>query len=284
MRVPKTILSIDQNYGARIISLKYYGKELLSPYTINAENFGSTLWTSPQSDWGWPPIATFDVMPYDLNINGSELQFYSAPDKKSGFQIRKHLKLGARDSAFIITYSIKNVSDEEKSVAPWEVTRRRAGGISFFPGDADSAILSKSNLPGVTYQDGIVWFEYDPKKILADTKLYANASEGWLANVQDSILFLKSFTDIPTSQLPPDQGEVEIFADGTRSYIELENHGEYMPLFPGDSVVYKMKWLVKTIPAHIDKSVGSKDLVNWVRKVVFKNKFRIRDHLIIDED
>lgn len=284
LRVPKVVLSIDQNYGARIVSLKYRGKELLSSHTVNEENFGSTFWTSPQSDWQWPPVANFDVKPYTLDMNGSEMQFYSQPDKKTGLQIGKYFKLSARDSAFIITYIIKNTSDEDKSVAPWEVTRRIAGGISFFPTGPDSAIMKKSNLPGVMEKDGIVWFEYDPAKITANSKLFALASEGWLAHVKDSILFLKTFTDIPDSQLPPGQGEIEIYVNAEKQYIELENHGEYTSLFPGDSLTYKMKWTIKPIPANIDKSAGSEELLNWVRKVVFRNKFNLKKTLLNMED
>ncbi len=279
LRVPHKMLSVDGNYGARILSLKYYGKELLSPYTVNEDNFGSTFWTSPQSDWEWPPIAIFDALPYYMNINGTELQYYSEPDEKSGFQVGKYFKISAIDSAFIITYILKNISNADKSVAPWEVTRRIAGGISFFPAGPDSAIMKKSNLPGVSVKDGIVWFDYDSAKIITDSKLFASASEGWLANVKDSILFLKTFTDIPDSQLPPGQGEIEIFANKEKQYVELENHGEYISLFPGDSSIYKMKWIIRTIPENIDRSAGSEELVNWVRKVAFKNKFNLKKAL-----
>jgi hypothetical protein len=284
LRVPHKILSIDHNYGARIVSLKYYGRELLSTYAVNEDNFGSTFWTSPQSDWEWPPIQTFDVMPYSMNMEGSEIRYYSEPDKKSGFQVGKYFKISAVDSAFTITYVIKNTSDKDKSVAPWEVTRRFAGGISFFPAGPDSVVMKKSNLPGVTIKNGIVWFEYDSAKIVSSTKLYALASEGWLANVKDSVLFLKTFTDIPDSQLPPGQGEVEIYADKGKQYIELENHGEYATLFPGDSLTYKVKWIIKTIPENIDKSAGSEELVDWVRKVAFKNKFNLKKTLLNSGD
>jgi hypothetical protein len=272
LRLPKKVLLVDQNYGARIVSLKYHGMELLSPYQVNEENFGSTFWTSPQSDWGWPPIATLDKRAYSMNLNETELQFYSSPDKKSGFQVGKYFKLGKADSSFLITYIIKNTSDEEKPVGPWEITRRIAGGISFFPASSDTSVMKKSTLPGVTVKDNIVWFRYDSSKIVADSKLFAYASEGWLANVKDSILFLKSFSDIPDSQVPPTQGEIEIYANKEKQYVELENHGEYTSLLPGDSLTYNMKWVIKTIPAGVDKTVGSPSLVDWVRKVVAQSK------------
>lgn len=279
LRMPHKILAIDHNYGARIVSLKYYGRELLLPYTANEDNFGSTFWTSPQSDWQWPPIATFDVMPYSMNMINSEIQYYSKADKKTGLQVGKYFKIDQTDSSFIITYIIKNISDKDKSVAPWEVTRRFAGGITFFPAGPDSAVMKKSTLPGVTHKDGIVWFEYDPLKIKADSKLFAMANEGWLANVRDSILFLKMFPDI-TGQVPPGQGEIEIFADKDKKYIELENHGEYVSLFPGDSLTYTMNWILKTIPGNLDKSAGSQELASWVRNVVFKKRFGVKRKLM----
>lgn len=270
LRVPKKVLVVDQNYGARIVSLKYYGKELLSTHRAHEENFGSTLWTSPQSDWGWPPNPTFDIKPYTLEISGSELQFNSSPDKKRGLQIAKHFKISAIDSAFIITYVIRNISKKDQMVAPWEVTRRKSGGICFFPAGPDSAVMGKSNLPGVSVKDGIVWFNYDSAQIVADTKMFALASEGWFANVNDSVLFLKTFTDIPDSQLPPGQGEIEIFANAAKQYIELENHGEYATLAPGDSLSYKMKWIIRTIPENIDKSAGARNWLHMSGKLPLK--------------
>jgi len=262
------------------VSLRYHGRELLSTYAVNKENFGSTFWTSPQTDWNWPPVATFDNMPYEMDMNGTEIQYYSKPDKKSGFQVEKFFKLDSEDSAFVITYIIKNTSNEDKNIAPWEVTRRIAGGITFFPAGPDSAVMKKSNLPGVTVQDGMVWFKYDSAQITKDSKLFACSSGGWLANVQDSVLFLKTFADVSESQLPPGQGEIELFCNKEKQYIELENHGEYTSLFPGDSLTYKMKWTIKTIPDNIDKSVGSRELVNWVRLVVYKNELKLKNIIL----
>ncbi|HEX3007700.1 MAG TPA: DUF4380 domain-containing protein [Bacteroidales bacterium] len=283
LQLPHKVLGIDHNYGARIVMLRYYGQELLCSPTVNEENFGSTFWPSPQSDWGWPPIATLDKLPYSITMNGTEIQYYSKPDKKSGLQVGKFFRINPADSSFVINYIIKNISQEDKLVAPWEVTRRIAGGMCFFPAGPDSVMMKKSNLPGVTVKDGIVWFDYDSAKITADSKLYAFASGGWLANVKDSILFLKTFADINDSQLPPGQGEIEIYANKEKQYVELENHGEYTSLFPGDSLTYNMNWILKGIPENIDKSVGSKELVNWVRMVVFRNKYNMRK-IILNSD
>jgi len=49
-------LAVDPQMGARIASFTYEGKEILK--TSRDENnwqWGSTVWTSPQSDWNWPP-------------------------------------------------------------------------------------------------------------------------------------------------------------------------------------------------------------------------------------
>ncbi|MBO4786361.1 MAG: hypothetical protein J5510_04770, partial [Prevotella sp.] len=46
-------MTIDAEHGARITSLKYGDKEVISQLRW-PESFGSTFWTSPQKEWNWP--------------------------------------------------------------------------------------------------------------------------------------------------------------------------------------------------------------------------------------
>lgn len=269
LKLVKTTMLIDQNYGARIISLRYHGKEILVSPKMNVQAFGSTLWVDPQSTWKWPPYGVLDCDPYSLSMNGTQIQFLSEPDKKSGFQIGKYFRIGKEDTTFKITYYIKNISDDIKSAGPWEVTRVPAGGLTFYPAATDSAIMKLSDLPGVEIKNGIVWYNYNPALITKNCKLFGMGQEGWLAHLKDSVIFIKAFKDLNMYDIAPGQGEIEIYANGAKDYLELENHGEHVELTPGDSVTYDVKWIIKTVPKNIDKSAGSTDLVYWVRKLVF---------------
>ena len=270
LHISNAELIINQNLGARVTSLKYNGIELLTGPEVNKENYGSTLWTAPQSNWGWPPYDTLDCKPYFLSENPEKIILSSLPSKKSGFQMTKTFLANSKDSSFIIIYSIKNSSKTVKSVGPWEVTRVFPGGYCFFPAASDSNIMKESGLPGVTLKDGIIWFDYDFAKIKDDSKLFAMASEGWLAHVNHGIIFIKVFEDLPTKSIAPGQGEIEIYADGEKKYVELENHGEYKFLTPGDSVVYLVKWMLRTLPANLNNSLKRVELVKWIRRQVGK--------------
>jgi len=270
LTISNSELIVDKNYGARIISLKYKNKEILAGSKIHAENFGSTLWTDPQSAWGWPPYETLDIKPYQFIVKNKEYRFTSKPDEKSGFQMSKFFRVSEKDSCFILNYQIKNISKTNQSVGAWEVTRVLPGGMSLFPSAPDSSIMTSSNLPGVSHKNGIIWFSYNFDKIKSHAKLFSMGSQGWFAHVIDNMVFIKSFEDIPTSEISKEQGEIEIYTNGDQLYTELENHGKHENLKPGQSLNYQVKWYLRTLPSNLDKSEGSTDLVNFIKKQIHK--------------
>ena len=78
------------------------------------------------------------------------------------------------------------------------------------------------------------------------------------------LLFVKNFPNTKVSELPPGQGEVEIFAQEGGLYIELENHGPYTNLKPGEYLTYMEKWYLRKVnPASIPS-----DLVGMVKCIV----------------
>ena len=255
--------SVSAQTGGRIISYTCRGKELLIPSSVHSENYGATLWPSPQSNWGWPPYPVLDIEPYEAVLTGDTLTLVSRPDLKSGYHFRKKFYITPEDASINIIYSITNISESAKQVAAWDVCRT-SGGVSFFPVDAASASLPSSNLMGVTIEDGICWYSFHPELIPRSQKLFFAAKKGWLAHVYDGMLFIKTFPDIPVDALPPQQGEVEIYAHSNGLYIELENHGEYTLLQPGETLVYPQKWYLMKI-----KEANSRDeLLRTVRKVI----------------
>ena len=43
-------------------------RNLLSEPAADAGNYGSTFWPSPQTAWGWPPLAEIDHGPYRAEL------------------------------------------------------------------------------------------------------------------------------------------------------------------------------------------------------------------------
>ena len=50
-----TQFAVDANLGGRIVTFASSGRNILTGPAVDAANFGSTFWSSPQSDWNWPP-------------------------------------------------------------------------------------------------------------------------------------------------------------------------------------------------------------------------------------
>ena len=262
LSVGDNTLSVSAKTGGRIISYTCGGKELLLPSSVHDVNYGATLWPSPQSDWGWPPYAVLDTEPYQASFDGEILILKSKPDVASGYRFEKRFSVSPIDSAVNIDYTICNISKQKKQVAAWDVCRT-TGGLSFFPVGEDTQ-LPASSLKGISVENGILWYNFNKDSLPEAQKLFATAREGWLAHVKDGLLFVKKFPDTKTTELAPEQGEVEIFAQQAGLYIELENHGSYTTLAPGESLTYHEKWYLK----EIEPSLTPIELVGTVRSFI----------------
>jgi hypothetical protein len=159
LQVHNISISIDAKRGARVTSFASDGEEQLTSNKVNQNYYGSTLWLSPQSVWGKPQPPALDIGMYKGAIKKDYLNLQSAVDTLNGLRFEKKFWGDVKDTAIHIRYTVHNVSNEVKNIAPWEVTRVPVGGLSFFPKGADTA-LTKSNLP-VSDTGGIIWYNSD---------------------------------------------------------------------------------------------------------------------------
>lgn len=269
IKAGKVRMKISEN-GGRIVSLTYQGQELLTQEPEHV-NFGSTLWTAPQLDWGWPPFPILDNQKYDVVKSGNILKMTSNPDSSSGFQIEKVWKQAGENSVYI-SYCIRNISNHPQSVGAWEVTRVRCGGLAFFP-EGESGNIPELDLKPDLIENGISWVCIDKNPSTQNKKLFSTAKEGWLAYAINNLLFIKQYPDIQMEDYAPQQGEVEIYVDKNKSYVELENHGAYRVLLPGESFVYPVIWYVLPFPTKIE--AGNEQLYKLVRKIINMPKSQI---------
>ena len=63
----------------------------------------------------------------------------------------------------------------------------------------------------------------------------------------------------------PGHGEVEIYASGTNTYIEVENQGAYESIPPNGSVTWTVRWYLRYLPSNITPTAGSTELLDFVR-------------------
>jgi hypothetical protein len=163
-------------------------------------------------------------------------------------------------------FTFTNIWAQPQDVAAWQVTRApRAGLLVWATGQPfrDPDRLQKQR------EDPGCWFlhrdVHEPFEGLAvgpthcclrvaqvprRSKLFADA-RGWLAHVHDATLFVRTFPDLTLAQIAPRQGEVELFFDPERDYIELENQGPYVTLQPGQSLTYAIEWRMRALDAAV---------------------------------
>ena len=236
-------LKVDRANGARIVSLQFQQKELLTGPEIHPENYGSTLWTAPQRAWRWPPYPVLDRGPYAVVQENDGLEFTSATDSTTGLQFIKIFDPLPADTAISITYRIKNNGQNAWQGAPWEVTRVPSEGLIFYQGD-QAQVLEKTNLPYEQVGELVV-FEPEKYPLEEAKKLFANGEGGWLAHWRDQVLFVKKFPDLSPGQVAPGEEEVEVYIHQNKDYIELENQGAYQELAPGDSLEWEVRWYLR---------------------------------------
>jgi hypothetical protein len=256
---------VNPDLGARIISFQQSGNEIIG-------EGGSTFWTSPQSQWGWPPVKEHDNLPYSIQDSGDSLILTSKPDSAMGLQIIKTFIPNMNDTSILVRYTILNTSNASKSVAPWENTRTFKKAIMLYPkGRSDSTASAEpfSN-PVLKETDGIRWFKFDSTRIGGKEmgKLFADGSEGWIANVYNGYILVKKIPDLSQEQIAPGEGEIEIWADLGSNFMEMEQQGPYVKLEPGQQTSWEVKWILRKVPEMIKAEEGNMELVNYIRSLV----------------
>lgn len=253
-------MMISEN-GGKILSLKYDETEVISQLRW-PESFGSTFWTSPQREWNWPPVSEFDKQPYTVEQNDDAIVMTSQPSSRLGLQVCKKFTTDKQRKAIVITYSIKNVTDTIRSVAPWEITRVPNSGLIFF--DASKESISPANLLPFQFAHNAAWYQADAinenRKINADGK-------GWLAYANNGLLLVKQFTDLDASQPAPGEAEVQVYVNRGTTYIELESQGAYTALNPGQQLSWTVCWYL--LPCNAENQ-PSQSLLDLVRRVLSK--------------
>ncbi len=267
-------MTIAPDLGARILSFSLDGKNILLEAaavagTENANNFGATFWPSPQSAWGWPPIAAIDCEPYAVSRENGRLVLRSAIGALSGdakLILTKSVVPVEVASAIDVTYSMSNLGDTAVTLAPWQIARVRAGGLTLFR--LGEGGVSGDKLGTVT-RDDVQWYQYDAAAVIAQgQKTFADA-KGWLAHVEGDIILVQAFPDVPMGGAAAGEAEVELYADPSHTYVEIEPQGAAIAIEPGASGGnWTVRWWLRHLPAGLEAKLGNTELVTFVETLI----------------
>ena len=270
-----TVFIVDAAKAGRIVTFSLAGKNILnSAKNSQDNNWGSTFWPSPQSAWNWPPPAELDPNAYTASLCGptssmlSTLSMTSQTSAALGLAVTKQFSVDATTGAVTIEYGLVNRGTQARSVAPWEITRVAAGGLTFFPMGNGSPTKGAQDLLNLQITDGVAWFAYSAAAITNDQKVFADGREGWIAHVDGNLLLVKVFGDTTPAQAAPGEAEIEIYTDAGHSYIEVENQGAYVSVAPGATSTWTVRWFLRQLDPSISVQPGSPGLLNLVRALV----------------
>ena len=257
LSVGHVTLTVDAQKGGKIVSYRYDDKEILSQTKI-PNSFGSTFWTSPQSEWNWPPVPEYDTKPFNAEVAGDKLILTGEKSKRFGYRVRKELTTDKKDNAIVITYTIINESGETRKVAPWEISRVPNGGILFFDAKEVTPANNMETMPFV-YEKKAAWYTLDEsrknRKINADGK-------GWLAFCDNGLLFVKKFPDLKPTEPAPAEAEIQIYVNTGKTFVEIEEQGAYTTLNAGEELSWTVRWYLEPtdLPAEPSKALLKKAL------------------------
>ncbi len=275
--------AVNPAIGARIVSFKLDGDELLTDATVNSTYWGSTLWTSPVTDWnglndGLPPAAT-DTDPYTTTVSAAGvITATSGPETINGktFTVTKVFTADIPNQAIVIDYEITNTGTADFSIAAWEVTRVFPNGLTFF----ETGTTLEPNISTVTmpFQQalGDTWYDNSTQaRGNGDSQAFFDTPGGYLAhdapNASGDLLFIKTFPVITVAMAPPGQLPAALYTTNDpdpNDYEELEEHSAYTPIAVGATYTQTVHWYLRRLPVGTDRSVGSAALVAAVKAVI----------------
>jgi hypothetical protein len=258
-------VEIDAATGGRVTGLCVGDRNLLSEPSADAGNYGSTFWPSPQSAWGWPPLAEIDHGPYRAEVEPTAVTMRSALSPALGVVVEKRFAADAGRGAVTFDFAIHNRGEASLQLAAWQITRVPPGGLSLFP--TGTGAFPPSNLL-VRDTMGVTWYAYDAAAVTDHQKLFADGREGWLAHIEGDAVLVKTFAIVPRAAQAPGEAQIEIYANPSLAYVEIEAQGPYETIAPGAALSWRVVWLVRRVPSDIPRTVGSAPLLDFIRGAV----------------
>jgi hypothetical protein len=259
---------INPAYGGRIASLKMNAEELLfqdfKGNPNSPDNVGSTFWPSPQSAWNWPPPAEINNEAYIVESADKQLVVTSKINQLTGLSITKIYSVNPADTSVSVEYIMKNNLDTARWWAPWEITRVKANGLSFWALGSGKVSGNIAHLTKVLGNN--VWYCQDSTSVPTEgVSKFMCDGKGWLAHkTQSRYLIIKSFPDVLPEQAAKGEAEVEFFTSPDHAYTEVENQGLYVKVEAGKSLSWKVKWYIRLLPADIKGVSGEEKLLTFV--------------------
>jgi len=242
----------------------------VTPFTDWKAYNGHTVWLGPQSQWWtqqasnqtrknekavWPPDPYLILADYDvIEQTETSLKLKSPKSPVSGVCLTKEISIDKRGKVNF-TATATNIREEEVSWDLWMNTR--VNGYArvyvksepFLPNRTSNGVNETTDSVDYVYNEG--FFTFHPAvprngKKEAFTKAFLFPEKSFIAAFDKGFMFLIRIHEFHVGQLHNEQALVELYnlttPEGKNTLLELEHHGPYLTLKPGESMSLTETW------------------------------------------
>ncbi|MEM6822392.1 MAG: DUF4380 domain-containing protein [Verrucomicrobiota bacterium] len=269
----------------------------LSPTTGWHPYYGHTVWLGPQHEWWnhqmlnpkkkghkWPPEAWLVYGAYEILEKSDIHVVMRSPESPIyGMQLTKTIRL-LPDGRVDHHVSAKNISSKTQSWGIWSNTRVPIRHQIYLPIDSETKVRAEfenqNALERTMYPYRVTnGFFTLPKnlplpngQISRSAKYYLTPPKQWVASIYGLDLFVKWAKTPKPFPIAPKQSSVEIYVgrylrpklNQIESMIELEFHGPYETLEPGESTEYEEAWQLVDYQQQNIQGAETEFLKDWI--------------------
>ncbi len=276
-------MTVDASNAGRIVKFQYDSLDVIRP----GSDQGALFWPAPQALWSvefkssWPAPVAFDGSAYTASTdsNGAVLVLVGPVDANTKLRVTKRFSYDSVADKMVLTYTTTNTAtDSARLFAPWEISRGFSGSLLFFPKATQFKFVNTRSdlapdLPLTREDSSLGWYnDANNNSKYQSNKFFRDGGEGWLAQLKDSLLFVKQYPDVDSLHFAPGESDVEGYTSSNPSqntfYIENEVLGPWTKISVGDSLRWIVRWGCAILPKTANLSVGSADLVKAARALV----------------
>ncbi len=239
--------------------------------------YGHVMWLGPQADWWrqqetdpkakakayvWPPDPYWEFAQFAVvSRTGNAIVLKSPHSPFSGVTMTKEVRLLPGGEA-VLTTTIENTGGKPVKWGLWSNTRISGNAVVFALPQSKKELRfefstweSPQERP-LAFDAGKGFVRFpgsEPQSVPKDGKLtgklFVLPRKPVIAAFIGKTLFLKKTKALPPGKIAPGHCQVELFGeksrDPARSFYELEFHGEYAELAPGQSLSMEETWLLR---------------------------------------
>lgn len=252
------------------------------PESLWTAYHGHIAWLGPQHEWWvhqdanplrrdraetWPPDPYLIYGRFELLERSPTHAVLRGPASPlSGARLTKRYELGSE--GLVVTVTATNTSATERSLDLWSNTRFEGWtSVPFVPLPDPPAAFRVDWDSGTPRSKGMIFHrvvdgyfslqlgdDADPGTPDNEVKYFMDPGAPHLAAFRPGTCFLKHF-EIAATDPAPQQGRVEIYAnrsDGGSALLEVEHHGPYTTLQPGESMELSERWQLHPYPGPVE--------------------------------